>query len=84
MMLYHLQEKLSVLIKQYNSVRQQEQQLSEKVAALEATVADQKEQIKELKEELMIKKMGDSGDQQALIKYIDSIIREIDNTIKNL
>ena len=84
MMLYQLQEKLSVLIKQYNLLTQQERRLSEKVAALEATVTAQKEKIDELQEELMIKKMGDSGDQQALIKYIDSIIREIDNTIKKL
>ncbi|WP_129019564.1 hypothetical protein [Edaphocola flava] len=84
MMLYQLQEKLSVLIKQYNFVKQQSEQLSEKVVALEDIVALQKERLKELEEELMIKRMGDSGDQQALIKYIDSIIREIDNTIKNL
>jgi len=84
MMLYQLQEKLSVLIKQYNLVKQQSEQLSEKVVALEATVATQKEKLKELEEELMIKRMGDNGDQQALIKYIDSIIREIDNTIKKL
>jgi chromosome segregation ATPase len=83
-MLYQLQEKLSVLIKQYNFVKQQSEQLSEKVVALEDIVALQKERLKELEEELMIKRMGDSGDQQALIKYIDSIIREIDNTIKNL
>ncbi|MNS18073.1 hypothetical protein D3C71_127810 [compost metagenome] len=84
MMLYQLQEKLSVLIKQYNFEKQQSEQLSEKVVALEATVAAQKEKLKELEEELMIKRMGDNGDQQALIKYIDSIIREIDNTIKKL
>lgn len=84
MMLYQLQEKLGVLIKQYNVVKQQSEQLSEKVVALEDMVALQKEKLKELEEELMIKRMGDSGDQQALIKYIDSIIREIDNTIKNL
>jgi hypothetical protein len=83
-MLYQLQEKLSVLIKQYNFVKQQSEQLSEKVVALEEIVALQKERLKELEEELMIKRMGDNGDQQALIKYIDSIIREIDNTIKNL
>lgn len=83
-MLYQLQEKLSVLIKEYNSVKQQSEQLSEKVIALEAMVVTQKERLKELEEELMIKRMGDSGDQQALIKYIDSIIREIDNTIKKL
>ncbi|WP_222167047.1 hypothetical protein [Edaphocola aurantiacus] len=84
MMLYQLQEKLSVLIKQYNFVKQQSEQLSEKVVALEDIVALQKERLKELEEELMIKRMGDNGDQQALIKYIDSIIREIDNTIKKL
>ncbi|MNF07161.1 hypothetical protein D3C80_2072820 [compost metagenome] len=72
------------MIKQYNFEKQQSEQLSEKVVALEATVATQKEKLKELEEELMIKRMGDNGDQQALIKYIDSIIREIDNTIKKL
>ena len=84
MMLYQLQEKLSVLIKEYNLKKQQTEQLSEKVAALEASLATQKERVQELEEELMIKRMGDNGDQQALIKYIDSIIREIDNTIKKL
>lgn len=84
MMLYQLQEKLSVLIKQYNLLKLQEKRSGDKLAALEATVTAQKERIEALEEELMIKKMGDSGDQQALIKYIDSIIREIDGTIKKL
>lgn len=83
-MLYQLQEKLRVLIKQFNQLQQNEQRLTKKVGALEATIAEQESKIRELEEELMIKRLGESDDQQALKAYIDNIIQEIDHTIKNL
>ncbi|RQO31304.1 hypothetical protein DBR32_04900 [Taibaiella sp. KBW10] len=84
MMLYQLQEKLRALIRQFNQVQQNETLLKKKVSSLEDTIQLQEEKIQQLEEELMIKRLGENDDQQALKTYIDNIINEIDNTIKNL
>lgn len=84
MSLYTLQDKLGLLIKAYKDLKGRELALQKKVSSLESQVSGLELQVKELEEALLVKQMSQSDDQSALKQYIDSIIEEIELTIKKL
>ena len=84
MLLYSLQDKLSLLIKEFNLLKERDAALQKKVASLELERVELKKEVQQLEETLIIKKMGSEGNQDALKAYIDRIIEEIDITIKKL
>lgn len=83
-MLYTLQDKLNSLIKQYKELKNRATALQTKVDALQAELDALRKENKELEEKLILKKIGETGNQEALKAYIDKIIAEIDQTIKKL
>ncbi len=84
MSLYTLQDKLGLLIKAYKELKDRELVLQKKIRSLESRVSGLEENVKELEEALLVKQMSQSEDQSALKQYIDSIIEEIELTIKKL
>ncbi|GEM_PF-1319459 len=84
MSLYTLQDQLGLLIKAYKDLKDRELNLQKKVSSLESRVSDLEQNVKELEEALLVKQMSQSEDQSALKQYIDSIIEEIELTIKKL
>ena len=84
MSLYTLQDKLGLLIKAYKDLKDRELHLQKKISSLESRVSVLEENVKELEEALLVKQMSQSEDQSALKQYIDSIIEEIELTIKKL
>ncbi len=84
MSLYTLQDKLGLLIKAYRALKDRELNLQKKVSSLESRVTGLEATVKELEEALLVKQMSQSEDQSALKQYIDSVIEEIELTIKKL
>ena len=83
-MLYQLQDKLDALIKAYQQEKEAHRALQEKCDRYAQKMEEQSTEIAELKEALLVKNLGKNADSEALKKYIDGIIAEIDQTIKTL
>ncbi|RYD96979.1 MAG: hypothetical protein EOP54_12230 [Sphingobacteriales bacterium] len=84
MSLYTLQDKLGLLIKAYKDLKDRELLLQKKVSSLASRVYSLEQNVQELEAALLIKQMSQSDDQSELKQYIDSIIEEIELTIKKL
>lgn len=83
-MLYALQDKLKLLIRKHKALKESEAALQKKVASLELQVRSMQQNIQQLEEALMVKGLAGGGEQEALKRYIDAIIEEIELTIKKL
>ncbi len=84
MLLYELQDKLDLLLKQYKALKLNEVALQNKVASLTSTIDLLTEENKNLKEALLVKNLSENSDHQALKQYLDALIEEIETAIKKL
>ncbi|HRP89188.1 MAG TPA: hypothetical protein PKX92_04035 [Edaphocola sp.] len=84
MLLYELQDKLDLLLKQYKALKLNEAALQNKVASLTSTIDLLTEENKNLKEALLVKNLSENSDHQALKQYLDALIEEIETAIKKL